>query len=63
MVHYAGPGSPAPICQAAIVTAVHDGDELGLTVFTGMGTNYPQRVKLGPADQFGTWHWPERVDE
>jgi len=75
IVHYTSYGTPggeySKECRAAIITEIHDGDEVALTVFNPSGQFFNWRVaheeieaklEVGPSGRSGgTWHWPERV--
>lgn len=75
IVHYVSYGTPggeySKACRAAIITEIHDNDEVALTVFNPSGQFFNWRVpheeidgkiEPGPSGRSGgTWHWPERV--
>lgn len=50
------------IPQAAVVTEVHDRNELTLCVFEGPGggVTYKQRVFYCPWGRQGCWSWPRK---
>lgn len=64
VVHYVSYGTPGgeytSECRAAIVTEVHDPDDVSLCVLNPSGLFFNvSRFDEGKAG--GTWHWPERV--
>lgn len=68
IVHYVSYGTPGgefpSVCRAAVITEVHNSEELGLAVLnpTGMFFNRSNRDDGGSDGHVGgTWHWPERV--
>lgn len=85
IVHFVSHGSPvradgtqayASQCRAAIITAVHNGDEVfpdsgvplvDLCILNPEGMLFKLRVSYEPRqdgygmEPAGTWHWPERV--
>jgi hypothetical protein len=79
IVHYVSYGTPegecGKECRAAIITDIHDDEQVALTVFNPSGQFFNWRVpheeidetvepkiEPGPSGRRGgTWHWPERV--
>lgn len=50
------------IVRAAVITLVHDGGVVNLTVFESNGDTYGAgRVAYNENGKQGTWHWPPRV--
>jgi hypothetical protein len=68
IVHYVSYGSKdgryESTCRAAIVTEVHEDEEIGLATVNPTGIFFDRRCRHAEDDHTGgTWHWPERVDE
>lgn len=62
MVHYMSYGSKdgryEATCRAAVVTEVHDEDNVGLCVLNPTGIFFDRNVRLDDDQGPGTWHWP-----
>jgi len=67
VVHYRSYGSKdgryEPACRAAMVTEVHDDEEVGLVTFNPTGIFFDRRVRHDEDQDPGTWHWPETVGD
>jgi hypothetical protein len=66
VVHFVPAGTPAavepPLCRAAIVTEVADGEVAGLFVLHRVESPFQDGVKFDAYRGPRTWHWPERSD-
>ena len=63
IVHYLSYGTPKgeykSVPRAAVITEVHDAENVGLCVLNPTGQFFNQSVKFGT--EAGQWSWPPRT--